>query len=124
VGQRVVETRLARYNPATGELAELGATNEMTFDTSYTAGGMALAYVDRGRPPAGPRIVLMDPFGHDTRFTADSPYRFQPAVPRTKREVAYESPALSADGRHIAYVVRGVDRDSGSQAEEIYVTSR
>ncbi len=123
-GQRVVETRLARYNPATGELAELGAPNDITFDTPYSAGGMALAYVERSHPPAGTRIVLMDPFGHDTRFTADSPYRFQPAVPRTKREVAYESPALSADGRHIAYVVRGVDRDSGSQAEEIYVTSR
>lgn len=123
-GQRLIESRLASYNPATGELAELGATNEVTFDTWYTAGGAALAYVDHLRPPAGPRIVLMDPFGHDTRFTAEFPYRFQPAVPGAKLEVTYESPALSAAGRHIAYVVRGVDRDSGSQAEEIYVTSR
>jgi DNA-binding CsgD family transcriptional regulator/Tol biopolymer transport system component len=123
-GQRVVETRLARYNPATGELTELGAPNDITFDTSYSAGGMALAYVDRGRPPAVPRIALMDPFGHDTRFTAGFPYRFQPADPNVTREVTYESPVLSADGSHIAYIVRGVDRDSGGQAEEIYVTSR
>ncbi len=123
-GQRVVETRLARYNPASAELAELGAPNDITFDTSYSAGGMALAYVERSHPPAGPRIVLMDPFGHDTRFTAEFPYRFQSAVPGANLEVTYEAPALSADGRHIAYVVRGVDRDSGSQAEEIYVTSR
>jgi DNA-binding CsgD family transcriptional regulator len=123
-GQRVVETRLARYNPASAELAELGAPNDITFDTSYSAGGMALAYVERSHPPAGPRIVLMDPFGHDTRFTAEFPYRFQPAGPGAKPEVTYKAPALSAAGRHIAYVVRGVDRDSGSQAEEIYVTSR
>jgi hypothetical protein len=63
-------------------------------------------------------LDVFEPFPVPVPFDVVTPQRFEAGSHK------YAQPALSADGRHLAYIVRGLDRSSGSEADEIYVTTR
>jgi hypothetical protein len=58
------------------------------------------------------------------RFPTGVPQLLRSSARFERDSVQFSQPSLSADGRHLAYVVSGRDINSGSDATEIYVISR
>ena len=115
VPRRILGAHVALVSLASGEVTTFDST-----DLTFCCGG----------PPAlaGTTLVwgahrktgmdLFEPFPTAGTIPVVRPTRFDPD------SVTYSEPALSADGRHLAYVVKGWDLTSGSAATEIYVVTR
>jgi hypothetical protein len=119
----LIESEVVLFEPETGEVRQFSRTGEPFFGTTDwpAIGEDSLAVVDdpatrvKGQPYG---ILWSMPAGGAPVRIIERPARFEPWA------IEHGEPALSEDGRTLAFTVQGQDRDSGSQVSDVYVVSR
>lgn len=122
-GRKMVDSQLARYNMATRKVHYLSRAGEPFFGTDSAAGagddGDALAVLNTpGRQERGRVYGILWTVSGSEREVVERPARFE------DWGLSHAEPALSSDGRSLAFGVFGQDRTSGSQVQDIYVVNR
>jgi DNA-binding CsgD family transcriptional regulator len=106
--------RVVWFRPETGEVNLLSSSDDLwSAEFSPTGVDGTVAFTPAGRSG----VSLLDIHGAVDAHAVDWPKRFE------RDSYASSQPALSADGRQAAFVIRGQDTSSGSQVADIYALS-
>lgn len=121
--RKLMDSQLALYNLESREVRYLSRAGEPFFGTDTAPGagdnGRTLAVVNTpGRQERGRVYGILWMTAGSEREVVERPARFE------DWGLTHSEPVVSDDGRSLAFVVRGQDRDSGSQVQDIYVVSR
>lgn len=121
--RRMLASEIALVDMDSGAVRLVSKPGEPFYGTDSAPGagdgGRALAVVNSPGKPAERGVfgILWTVSGGE-REIVQTPARFE------DWGVRHAEPALSSDGRSLAFGVRGQDRTSGSQVQDIYVVSR
>lgn len=119
----LLDSQLALYDMGSREVRYLTRAGEPFFGTDVAPGaantGRTLAILNNpARSQRGQVNGILWMGAGSEREVVERPARFE------DWGLSHSEPVLSEDGRSLAFAVRGQDRTSGSQVQDIYVVSR